>query len=84
MEIKKVTLRVSWWGEQQRHDDTMKVIELYEKKHPNVRIEAEFGNWDDYWKKLAPMAAASRLPDVIQMDASYLFGRKGISCWLQQ
>ncbi|WP_160725148.1 ABC transporter substrate-binding protein [Bacillus sp. USDA818B3_A] len=76
---KKVTLRVSWWGEQQRHDDTMKVIELYEKKHPNVRIEAEFGNWDDYWKKLAPMAAASRLPDVIQMDASYLFqyGEKG-------
>ena len=75
----KVTLRVSWWGEQQRHDYTMKVIELYEKKHPNVTIEAEFGNWDDYWKKLAPMAAASKLPDVIQMDTPYLFqyGEKG-------
>jgi multiple sugar transport system substrate-binding protein len=75
----KVTLRVAWWGGQQRHDYTMKVIEMYEKKNPNVKIIAEYANWDEYWKKLAPMAAASQLPDVIQMDTAYLFqyGKKG-------
>ncbi|GAA3329118.1 hypothetical protein GCM10020331_075860 [Ectobacillus funiculus] len=74
-----ITLRVSWWGGQPRHDYTMKVIEMYEKEHPNVKIEAEFANWDDYWKKLAPMAAANQLPDVIQMDLAYLsqYGEKG-------
>jgi multiple sugar transport system substrate-binding protein len=70
---KKVTLRVAWWGGQPRHDYTMKVIEMYEKKNPNVKITAEYANWDDYWKKLAPMASASQLPDVIQMDTAYLF-----------
>jgi multiple sugar transport system substrate-binding protein len=75
----EITLRVAWWGGQPRHDYTMKVIELYEKQHPNVKIEAEFANWDDYWKKLAPMAAANQLPDIIQMDTAYLsqYGEKG-------
>jgi multiple sugar transport system substrate-binding protein len=79
-ENKKVTLRVAWWGGQPRHDYTMKVIEMYEKKNPNVKIVAEYSNWDDYWKKLAPMAAASQLPDVIQMDTAYLFqyGKKDL------
>ena len=75
----KVTLRVAWWGGQSRHDYTMKVIDMYEKKNPHVKIIAEYANWDDYWKRLAPMAAASQLPDVIQMDTAYLFqyGKKG-------
>ena len=27
--------------------------------------------YDDYWKKLAPEAAANELPDIVQMDISY-------------
>ncbi|MDF2646631.1 MULTISPECIES: ABC transporter substrate-binding protein [unclassified Paenibacillus] len=67
-----VKLRVAWWGGQARHDYTLKVIELYEKQNPNVKIEAEYAPFDDYWKKLAPQASANQLPDVIQMDISYL------------
>ncbi|MGE6629208.1 ABC transporter substrate-binding protein [Bacillus sp. NPDC077027] len=74
----EVTIRVAWWGGQPRHDYTTKIIALYEKEHPYVNIEAEFANWDDYWKKLAPMSAAGQLPDVIQMDTAYLsqYGKK--------
>ncbi|MCM3701602.1 extracellular solute-binding protein [Paenibacillus macerans] len=72
-ENEKVTLRVAWWGVQSRHDYTRKVIQMYEQEHPNVKIVAEYASWDDYWKKLAPRAAASGLPDVIQMDRAYLF-----------
>ncbi|MED4800197.1 ABC transporter substrate-binding protein [Bacillus atrophaeus] len=74
-----ITLRIAWWGGQPRHNYTTKVIELYEKKNPHILIEAEFANWDDYWKKLAPMSAAGQLPDVIQMDTAYLsqYGKKG-------
>lgn len=67
-----ITLRVAWWGGQPRHDYTLKVIELFEKKYPYIHIEAEYTNWDDYWKKLAPMAAANQLPDIVQMDLLYL------------
>jgi multiple sugar transport system substrate-binding protein len=67
-----VTLRVAWWGGEPRHDYTLKVIEMYKQANPHVTIEAEYANWDDYWKKLAPQAAANELPDVLQMDLSYL------------
>jgi multiple sugar transport system substrate-binding protein len=67
-----VKLRMAWWGGQSRHDYTLKVIELYQQKNPNVKIEAEYAPFDDYWKKLAPQAAANQLPDIIQMDISYL------------
>lgn len=67
-----VTLKFAWWGEQPRHDSTKKVIELFEKKNPDIKIEYEYFNWDDYWKRLAPMAAANELPDIVQMDLLYL------------
>lgn len=76
----KVILRVAWWGVQSRHEYTSQVIQLYEQEHPNVEIVEEYAAWDDYWKKLAPKAAASELPDVVQMDRAYLFqyGEKGL------
>jgi multiple sugar transport system substrate-binding protein len=67
-----VTLRMAWWGGQPRHDYTIKVIEMYQQKNPHVKIEYEYASFDDYWKKLAPQAAANNLPDVFQMDLSYL------------
>ena len=71
-EHEEITLKISWWGEQPRHDYTMKVIELFEKKYPYIHIEPDYAYWDDYWKRLAPMAVAKQLPDIIQMDLVYL------------
>ncbi|XEC96098.1 ABC transporter substrate-binding protein [Paenibacillus tarimensis] len=77
---KKVNLRLAWWGNQTRHDYTLKIIEMYEKQNPHVNIEFEYSSWDDYWKKLAPQAAAGELPDIMQMSLSFLaqYGGKGL------
>jgi len=76
----KITIRVAWWGTQPRNEYTTKIIELYEQKYPNVNIESEFEDWDNYWNMLEPMAAANQLPDVIQMDVAFLaqYGEKGL------
>jgi multiple sugar transport system substrate-binding protein len=68
----KITLRVAWWGSQDRHDKTKKVIKLFEEKNPNIKITPEFTGWDGYWKKMATAAAGKNLADVIQMDYRYL------------
>jgi len=70
-EDEEVTLRIAWWGSEPRHDYTLKVIEMFEKENPGIKIQAEYASWDDYWKKLAPQASAQQLPDIIQMDLSY-------------
>lgn len=68
----QVTLRIAWWGSDKRHEYTQQVIDLYKQKNPNVKIDVEYAAFDDYWKKLAPQAAANQLPDIIQMDVSYI------------
>lgn len=74
-----VTLRIAWWGSDTRHSYTQQVIDMYEAQNPNVKIEPEYASFDDYWKKLAPQAAANRLPDIVQMDVSYInqYGSNG-------
>ncbi|WP_077622422.1 ABC transporter substrate-binding protein [Sediminibacillus massiliensis] len=69
---KDITLKFAWWGEQNRADYTLEVIELFEEENPGITVEPEYASWDDYWRKLAPQAAANQLPDIIQMDLSYI------------
>src|SRR5690242_4474688 len=38
----KIELRFAWWGSQDRHDRTIKVIQLFEQQHPNINITYEF------------------------------------------
>jgi len=52
---KKVDLKIAWWGSQARHEGTIKVIELYMQKNPNVTITYEFAGWGDYWTKVTTM-----------------------------
>jgi multiple sugar transport system substrate-binding protein len=68
----EVTLRIAWWGSQDRTNRTLKVIELFEEKYPNVKIEPEFLGWDDYWQKIAVEAAGKNLPGVFQFQYAYL------------
>jgi oligogalacturonide transport system substrate-binding protein len=68
----KVTLRFSWWGTESRHKATLAAIELYMKKNPNVKIEAEYGGFDGYQQKLLVQLAGGEAPDVIQIDQGWL------------
>lgn len=76
----QITLRISWWGSQTRHDRTIKVLELYSKLNPHIKFEPEFGAFSGYWDKLAVQAAAKNLPDIIQIGYGYLeeYAGKGL------
>ena len=50
-ETSRLLLRFSWWGGDERNEATLKVIEAYEKEHPNVTIEAEYSGDDGYQAK---------------------------------
>jgi multiple sugar transport system substrate-binding protein len=67
-----VTLRFSWWGSDPRHKMTQKLIDAFEAKNPNIKIEGEYGDWSGYWDKLATQVASQDAPDIIQMDVQYL------------
>ncbi|MGP4099570.1 ABC transporter substrate-binding protein [Nonomuraea sp. KM90] len=67
-----VTIRFTWWGADERHKRTQQVIDLFQKKHPDITVKGEFKDWNGYWESLATTVAANDAPDVIQMDELYL------------
>jgi multiple sugar transport system substrate-binding protein len=76
----KVTLRLGWWGNPTRDARTIKAVQMYMTKNPNVMIETETTGWGGYWDKLGAQAAANNLPDIIQQDYAYIsqYARKNL------
>ncbi len=67
----EVVLRMAWWGSQARHDKTIQVIEMYEKQHPNVKIEYEFYDYDGYFTKLNTLVASDKVWDMFQLGGNF-------------
>lgn len=68
----QVTIKITWWGNQNRHDQTQQVLDLYTKDHPNVKFETSPSGWDGYFEKLSTQTASGSMPDIVQMDYLYL------------
>lgn len=68
----EITLKISWWGNQNRHDYTQKILDKYTELHPNVKFEAMPSGWDGYFDKLSTQAASGTMPDIVQMDYLYI------------
>ncbi|WP_165971933.1 ABC transporter substrate-binding protein [Paenibacillus piri] len=71
-DAKPVTLRIMWGGSQERHDNTLKVLELYSSTHPNVKFQPEYAAVQGYFDKLVTLSAANNLPDIVHMDLAIM------------
>jgi oligogalacturonide transport system substrate-binding protein len=69
---KQITMRFLWWGGDVRHKATLAAIDLYQKKNPNVKIEAEYQGYEGYQAKLMIQIAGNIAPDIIQVDSNWL------------
>jgi pectin-derived oligosaccharide transport system substrate-binding protein len=66
------TIRMSWWGGTDRHMRTQDALAAFSRHHPDIKVDVQFSGFDAYWEKLGTQATSGSLPDVIQMDYSYL------------
>ncbi len=63
------SLRVAWWGGQERHNKTIEALDAYSAAN-GVEIGYEYTSWTSYFENLATQAVGSDLPDVIQMSTT--------------
>lgn len=68
----EVTIKITWWGGQTRHEQTQQVLDLYMELHPNVKFVTSPSGWDGYFEKLSTQTASGSMPDIVQMDYLYL------------
>ncbi|MCL3859433.1 ABC transporter substrate-binding protein [Actinotalea sp. K2] len=75
----QVQIRFSWWGNDNRHETTQQVIDLFEAEYPHIDVVPDYTDWGGYWDKLATTVAAGDAPDVITQEERYLreYGVRG-------
>ena len=66
------TFRIAWWGGDARNNQTIEIIENFEKKYKNLKVEVEYASNPDYWTRFKTQVATGDLPDVYMMDYAYM------------
>lgn len=69
-EKEPIEMSVFWWGSQLRNERTQQILDMYAEEHPYITFDGQFS--DDYWTRMATLAAGHTLPDVVQMVYGYL------------
>lgn len=68
----KITLRISWWGNDERHKATLAAIKDFEKENPDIHVKAEYSGFDGVEQKIATQMTGNTEPDIMQMNSSWL------------
>lgn len=67
----EVTLRFAWWGNDKRHERTLKVIEMFEETHPNIKIEPEYRGKSER-EKVATELGSGTSADIVQLNPPWM------------
>lgn len=67
-----VPISFSWWGNDPRHEYTMKGIELFEQENPSVSVSESYGVWNGYEYKNRIAMMSDMEADVMQINYSWL------------
>jgi multiple sugar transport system substrate-binding protein len=65
-------MRITWWGNTVRDEQTAKVADLFKSKNPGITIDLETTGWGGYWDKVNTQAASGSTPDIMQQDYLYI------------
>jgi multiple sugar transport system substrate-binding protein len=67
----EVTIRFSWWGNDERARITNQAVDAFEAANPGITVETESVDFNAYFDRLATSVAAGDEPDVITMGGAY-------------
>ncbi len=59
-----VTIKYSRWGTPSEIKITQDLIKIFQKQHPNIKIDFQSDSWTMYWTKLQTQIAGNTTPDV--------------------
>lgn len=67
-----VTLRMSWWGGDSRHERILAVIDAFQKANPDIIIEPEYSAFADYRDKFTMQLTSGAAADILAVDQPWV------------
>lgn len=74
-----ITLTMSWWGGDTRHEATQNAVNAFMEKYPNITVETTFSAWTG-WEDVMGLAFSSgTAEDIVQINWNWIegFGANG-------
>ncbi len=68
----KTKISFSWWGNDPRHQYTLKGLEVFEEKNPDIKVSHSYGIWDGYERRYQIMMLSHSQADVMQVNYGWL------------
>ncbi len=62
----------SWWGNDNRHEYTIKAVKEFEKKHPQIKVVFRYGDWNGFEERTDIEIASRTEADVMQINYPWL------------
>lgn len=68
-----VSLKVSWWGGDARHEATQAVLAAYTEANPNVTVNTNYGAWTGWEDAMSTALFAGTAEDLLQVNWNWIF-----------
>ncbi len=67
-----IEISFSWWGGDSRHEATLKAVEAFMEKYPNITVKPSYSAWDGWEDKMSSQFATGTAPDVNQINWNWI------------
>ena len=67
-----VTIRMSWWGNDPRHDAANAALDLFTSRYPHVTVIREYGVFAGFQTALTTQLASQSEPDIVQSNYAWI------------
>ena len=67
-----VSIKFSWWGNDNRHEYTMNGINIFESNNPSIQVKNSYGVWQGFEKRMQVAMESHTESDVMQINYAWL------------
>ncbi|MBQ7708276.1 MAG: carbohydrate ABC transporter substrate-binding protein [Lachnospiraceae bacterium] len=68
----KTLIRLSWWGNDDRHKYTMEGVDYFQSQNPDINVAYKYGVWNGYEKRTKVWMESHNEADVMQINYAWL------------
>ncbi|WP_310602930.1 ABC transporter substrate-binding protein [Anaerosporobacter sp.] len=68
----QVTIKMSWWGGDERHTATIDAVNKFMELNPDVKVEMDYGAWTGWEDKMSTAFYSKTAPDINQINWNWI------------
>lgn len=65
-------ITLSWWGNDARNEYTLKAVELFQQKYPEIKVKCSYSEWSGYEARSRIRMVSDTEADVMQINVGWL------------